>query len=242
FAAEPLVGDIPEAAKVDIQAHRAVWLQWVGGGSLRCAPLKPAYRDFLFTGGGDIPLQWHPKNRTHHGNHRPYRLPDEKGKPLLWLKPYPEQPSSEYLVAALDSRLGVYGVPGQQLVALHHAPMVLPDGTPTGQQITQSAVLISQHAGTKENSLHTILKEKPATLAQLDFTAFARTLIRVLLTNPEDDKGDDYFLVPLPGTDRYGLQRIDNERAFFPAEKLAPGARPSQAELLVKSVIYCLDW
>src|SRR5262249_32522421 len=133
-------------------------------------------------------------------------------------------------------------VPGQQLVAVHHATMVLPDGTPTGQQITQSAVLISQHAGTKKNNLHTILKTKPATLAQLDFTAFARTLIRVLLTNPEDDKGDDYFLVPLSGTDRYGLQRIDNERAFFPAEKLAPGARPSQPELLVKSVIYCLDW
>ncbi len=59
----------------------------------------------------------------------------------------------------------------------------------------------------------------------------------MLLTNPEDDKGDDYFLKSDP--EGLKLIRIDNERAFFTPEA-SEGILKTQ-KLQVKSIVYCLD-
>ena len=63
----------------------------------------------------------------------------------------------------------------------------------------------------------------------------------MLIIQPEDDKANDYFLVPDPDKPGYfRLVRIDNERAFFSPETIREGWFTS-AELNVKSIIFCLE-
>ena len=238
----PQVGDIPPSAQADIDAGLAVWLQWIENHRVVSAPLKPEYASALFDRRG-----WKPKPKDIAGNHAVYCL-GVGGKPRFWLKRYPEQPSTDYVVTALDRRLGIRGTPMQQLVAVRHAPAPFKaveqkekkGKNHPGSTISHSAVLVTAHVADAKADLHTVLEKKPSQLNQLDFLSFARTLVRVLLTNPEDDKGNDYFLVPLFGTDRLQLIRIDNERAFFPATHLTPGLLHHE-QLQVKSILYCLD-
>ncbi|HEV2524320.1 MAG TPA: hypothetical protein VGU44_04225, partial [Gammaproteobacteria bacterium] len=152
-----------------------------------------------------------------------YRITDvDETETLCWAKIYPEQPGIEWLMLHLDQRLGVYGIPCSTLVNIHH----------NGRN---AAVLLS--ADVPHPNLVETLKIAPQTLAHLDRAHFFKTLIRVLLTNPEDDKGDDYFLK----SEAEGLKliRIDNERAFFTPEA-SEGVLKIQ-KLQVKSIIYCLD-
>ena len=237
--------------KAEIKSGKTVWLQWVANGKILWAPLKRDYMKFLFDRKG----QWLPKEQKSRvplvdeknpsssseatqpgGNHRVYCL-QVQDKPHFWVKLYPEQPGTEYLVHALDQRLGVNGTPNQQLIAVHHRQLRMQAGIP----VTRSAVLLTQHVGTHEQTLSYVANHRPEELQSIDFLSFARTLLRVLLTNPEDDKGSDYFLVPIPGTDRYQLIRIDNERAFFPATKILSSRLTSKEELQIKSMLYCLD-
>lgn len=234
FAAEPQAS-LPPEAKTEIAEGKAIWVSWVEQGTIRWAPLRQECAKVVI----DAKQQrWQPQHNVH-GNHRLYAL--QTPSHPFWVKAYPEQPGTEYLVTALDRRLGVNGTPAQQLMALHHAPLRVPDGTPQGMQIQQSAILLSQHVADAKYTLHRRIKKEPQFLEKLDFLAFAKTLLRVLLTNPEDDKGSDYFLVPLPGRDKYQLIRIDNERAFLPVTHLTQSAWSSQEDLQVKSILYCLD-
>lgn len=67
-------------------------------------------------------------------------------------------------------------------------------------------------------------------------------MLRVLIILPEDDKANDYFLVPDPNKPGYFLLiRIDNERAFFSPEYIHEGWYKTHSELNVKSIIFCLE-
>jgi hypothetical protein len=239
---------LPAEAKVAIAEGKTIWVSWVDQETIRWAPLHPEIAAKLIDSKSRalaVPAdskhrtwQWQPKHNKA-GNHRLYRLQTPRTR--FWMKIYPEQPGTEYLVTALDRRLGINGTPPQQLLALHHAPLHMPDGTQEGMQIEQSAVLLTKHVAESEYNLHQVSKRNPQQLDQLDFVSFSKTLLRVLLTNPEDDKGDDYFLLPIADSNKYQLIRIDNERAFLPVTHLTNGWVGKREELQVKSILYCLD-
>ena len=80
---------------------------------------------------------------------------------------------------------------------------------------------------------------KPERVIKLSDDSFTQNLLRVLLTNPEDDQGDDYFLV-LQKDGKYKLWRIDNERVFYAPEEEQKGWISTNRFLQVKSILYCL--
>jgi hypothetical protein len=231
------VSTLPDVAKDDIATGKAVWVQWIENHQVLWAPLKPEHANVLLVSDAKS-TRWQPKPNAS-GNHHVYRL--KTGEGFFWVKRYPEQPGMGRLVGDLDNRFGVDCVPQQQEMVLHHAPVNVKDGTAAGMKITQSAIVVSEHAADQSQSLQTILEKQPQLLAKLDFISFIKMLLRVLLTNPEDDKANDYFVVRIPGTDLYVLIRIDNERAFLPVSYFSKGWILRQEELQVKSIVYCLD-
>ena len=92
-------------------------------------------------------------------------------------------------------------------------------------------------------SLSEVIEKHPERLSRIDKRSFTITLLRVLLTNPEDDKADDYFLEPFYKEDNnqpwYRLLRVDNERLFHAAETEAENKKNKKP--LVKSIIYLLN-
>jgi len=187
--------------------------------ALKHYALKPEIVLQLFATQGE----WQPKSRKVTGNHLVYSITDKNQTEILcWAKIYPEQPGIEWLMLHLDRRLGVYGIPCSTLVNLHH----------NGQN---TAVLLSAHV--PHPNLLTTLRTHPQMLSHLDRAHFFKTLMRVLLSNPEDDKGDDYFLEAKE--DGLKLIRIDNERAFFVSEFVSGVWQVHK--LQVKSILYCLD-
>jgi hypothetical protein len=143
-----------------------------------------------------------------------------------WVKLYPENPATETLIHAQDCRLnGGHGTPMSVLVRL-----TLPNGRPVAAQILEDA---------GDLSLESQLASGALDAAVIDGASFTQALLRTLLVNPEDDKGDDFRLVPIaPG--RYALRRIDNERAFFKvtSDGIFLGLGKS---LQVKSQLLCLE-
>jgi hypothetical protein len=182
--------------------------------------LHPTIARQLFKPNGE----WQDKDKQHGGNHRVYPIA-AGGKVLFWVKVYPEQPASEFLVTELDRRLGIGGTPHMELVKFQHGGK------------TSAAVLTAAINGI---DLQTVVDKTPDQLKRLSFAAFIRTLLRVLLTNPEDDKGDDYFLIP-QADGSCALVRIDNERAFFQPSSERQKLLFKSEHLLVKSIIYCLE-
>jgi hypothetical protein len=91
----------------------------------------------------------------------------------------------------------------------------------------------------------------PERLSAIDKASFTRQLLNVVITNPEDDKGEDYFLEPLSETShdthtastRYRLRRLDRERKFFQPDETQKTyiMLSSKKVLLVKTLIYCLN-
>jgi hypothetical protein len=203
------------SAEIPVSASNT--LSFIQGNTLKHYALKPEIISQLLTTQGE----WQPKDKKITGNHLVYRITDQT-ETLCWAKIYPEQPGIEWLMLHLDQRLGVYGIPASTLVNFHH----------NGQN---TAVLLSAHV--PYSNLLTILETMPQNLANLDHVHFFKTLMRVLLSNPEDDKGDDYFLDPQ--ADGLKLIRIDNERAFFAPESVEGVWRIRK--LQVKSILYCLD-
>jgi small GTP-binding protein len=92
-------------------------------------------------------------------------------------------------------------------------------------------------------SLSDVIEKYPERLGRIDKRSFTITLLRVLLTNPEDDKGDDYFLEPFykAGDNQpwYRLLRVDSERLFHAAETESEDKKKKKP--LVKSIIYLLN-
>lgn len=199
------IADAKEGVKVQLVENQQVVMQY----------LRPEIAEQFLNEG-----RLKPKDPRQAGNHRVY--PIRVGSDtVFWLKVFPEQPSTEGLVHYLDGVLGCFGTPQGQLLKIYTQ-----DGGGNGY-----AVYASSHS--MGESLEEVLKEQRyEQLEKLSSASWVSALLRVLLTNPEDDKGDDYFLVPA-ADGRYTLQRIDNERAFF-----QPFA---QKQLQVKSVLYCMD-
>ena len=79
---------------------------------------------------------------------------------------------------------------------------------------------------------------------EIGLKSLTQTLFRVLLTNPEDDKGDDYCVVQAKDQP-LSLVRIDSERSFYPIEEFKRGIWPFSSgkhTLIVKSIIYCMKF
>ncbi len=150
-------------------------------------------------------------------------------------KIYPELPGTEYQIVDLAWR-----VSGEEM--LPNWLVNLQDTRGYGSAIQFFPYL----PNTSENHLENILKIHSEYLTQLEPTCFSRLFLRVLVINPEDDKGDDYIVVPMTDAEGrlyYRIIRIDNERAFFPVDEKQSSSFFSAAKstLLVKSILYCLN-
>lgn len=182
--------------------------------------LKPKVAEKLFDSQG----QWRPKDEKVSGRHKVF--PVEIDNQHFWIKAYPELPAMEWIVHQLDRRLGIFGTPRFEVVKFHH-----------GNQT--SCALVSEHI--IGSTLRSVIKNEPEMLEKLEFVSFARTLLRVLLINPEDDKDDDYILETQPNGQLH-LKRIDNERAFFePLVEEDGSFLFKKTTLQVKSIVYCLE-
>ena len=201
-----LVTDKPSTpSKTKPQLWR-LYLTKTGEWECKAHILRPEIVEQLFKENGE----WLDRDLKYPGRHRVYPIILRKGEPpKFWVKIYPEQPALDYLVTELDRRLGIEGTPTFELVKFEHGGR------------TSAAVLTSAVQG---DSLQKLLNENPADLQKkLSLSTFVQVLLRVLLTNPEDDKGDDYFL-----TKDGELIRIDNERAFCLPSILASSKKNSR--------------
>jgi HEAT repeat protein len=151
---------------------------------------------------------------------------------IFWFKFTPEQSGTEYAVNRLARHIGDQGTPMTQVIKICH-----------GTQSEGIAVQVAPHI--EGLTLEEILQTHPQRVLQLEPRSFTETLLRVLLTNPEDDKGDDYFLIH-DGTNQntnnqetFRLKRIDNERAFYDPTETKGMLKKNEA-LQVKSMLYCL--
>ena len=207
----PKTHQSPTSSKTEPQLLR-LYPTETDGWEVKAHTLRSEIADQLFKKNGE----WRDKDSKYPGHHRVYPIVLREGKPpKFWVKIYPEQPALEYLVTELDRRLGIEGTPTFELVKFEHG----------GQ--TSAAVLTS--AVVEPEPLHTLLGKTPDDLQKkLSPSTFVRVLLRVLLTNPEDDKGEDYFLTGdfLKGDGK--LIRIDNERAFFPPSILDSSKKNSR--------------
>lgn len=231
FAQDPQ-SSLPESAKIEIANGKVVWVEWIEQHQSLWAPLKPKYAEAMLDQNKQ---RWQPKTRAR-DRHKIYHWNTREQR--FSVKIYPEQPGTEYLVMNVDRRLSNHGTAQQQLMAVHHAPLRVRNGTRKGMTIQQSAILVSEHI-TEEQNLHTILKHQPELLEKLDFLSFAKTLLRVLLISPQDDNGNDYFLVPLTDSDRYQLIRINNEHIFLPITTI--DSQKNKKKLPTKNILYCFD-
>ena len=99
-------------------------------------------------------------------------------------------------------------------------------------------------------NFHTLLrlaesgdKGAQAKLAALDVPALWEMILTAMLINPEDDKPDNYIVMPVNTPDglRYRLVCVDNDHAFV-EPLLAKGPAGGQnRKLQVKCILYCLD-
>ena len=137
----------------------------------------------------------------------------------------PEQPGIEYAINLLARLIGdPHGTLMTTLIKLH--------------QKDKPGIAVQVMPEVKGKSLDEILKNNPEKLNHISKASYTQTLLRTLLINPEDDKEDDYFLVPIPETNQYRLVRIDNERGFYAVSK---ANRIGRETLHVKSIVYCFD-
>lgn len=185
---------------------------------------------------GSRPSRLQDKPKSQGGRHTV--LPVTVNGKKFWAKVRPEQPGTEQGILELDYLLtGGGSIPEEvmSILWLSNKPI---------------AIWWSEDVGDHAEVLATFRKDpfelrftNPPHVAALNLDSFHSHLLRVLLTNPEDDKGDDYFLVPNGFTDppTWNLKRIDNERAYFTAEDTQPGYLGVNKSLQVKSLLYCLD-
>jgi HEAT repeat protein len=184
--------------------------------------LQDAVRDQLFEKNGQ------PKAKPNNQRGRHVVLKVIHQGQIFWFKFTPEQSGTEYAVNRLARHIGDQGTPMTQVIKICH-----------GTQSEGIAVQVAPHV--EGLTLEETLQKYPERLLQLDPSSFAETLLRVLLTNPEDDKGDDYFLSPNEAKkESFRLKRIDNERAFYDPTEMKGMLKKNEA-LQVKSMLYCLQ-
>lgn len=150
----------------------------------------------------------------------------------VWFKLLPEQPAMSLAVNELVWRIAGEGVPDSSLLT-----WVLPNGN-------RIVVEVIDHV--EGENLFKVLQGRNANeqLSAISKASFTGHLLRVLLTHPEDDKEDDYFLVPASSINResgarFDLRRIDTERAFFPVDAATGWFGTKQ--LQIKSILCCFE-
>jgi hypothetical protein len=202
--------------------------------------IRPALQDQLFEKNAEG--KWSFKPRTNiNGRHAVYNVSltqDKSERPHSWIKYLPEQSGMEFSIRCFAERLGLGGViPG--IVG-----NIRLNGVDTGQAVWISPDISWQTNEVKHSDIQTlahVIKHDIAKLKKINKASFTRAMLRVLTTNPEDDDGHDYWLVPTENQD-YEIVRIDNERAFFAIEKVESSGRLiAQTVLQVKSALYCLS-
>ena len=165
----------------------------------------------------------------------------------FFLKYFPEQPGMEAGIHELDCRMfgGDETVP---IALLELSPLVLDKHSIRLVAAISPAVDVAGHV-----RLHKVLGDHELLSKRIDSASFTRTLLRALITNPEDDKPDDYFLVPMNDGDndekagsspssltRYRIVRIDNERVLFDASHTSKRKWRSRAVPHVRSVMFMI--
>jgi ankyrin repeat protein len=192
--------------------------------------------------------EWQKKPKGQGGRH--LVLPVEIDGKKFWAKIRPEQPGTEQAILELDYLLSGGGSIPEGVASIlwvKGKPIAVWWSEDVGEH-AEVLVKIKEDAeertgiiaGIKRGlSWNTPILEftNPQHSAKINLESFHAHLLRVLLTNPEDDKGDDYFLVP-NDEDAWNLRRIDNERAYFKPEDSGVFKKNS---LQVKSLLYCLD-
>ncbi|MBY0376950.1 MAG: hypothetical protein K2Q33_00100, partial [Gammaproteobacteria bacterium] len=170
------------------------------------------------------------------------------------LKLFPENPGMEYFITQLQYTLGGDELPDVWLWRIYTA--FYPDGI--------AALLMEDVRGlryTPEDkvlmlNLSQIREKNPGILFAIDEDSFTRHFLRVTLTTPEDDKPNDYYVIPGNRKDaalrgRYILHRVDNERSLYVSELFEHktsllgqgGYNPDKVDrvLKLKTVIYCME-
>ena len=169
------------------------------------------------------------------------------------LKIFPENPGMEYTMTLLDYGLGGDELPDVWLWRIYTS--LYPDGI--------AALLMEDLRGLKHTpkeselmrNLSQVKIENPGALFAINTESFTRHFLRVLLSMPEDDKPNDYYLRPanLKSNLLFGflLYRVDNERSMYVSELFehSPSfldggvCNPEKADsvLKVKTVIYCME-
>lgn len=240
FTTPPIPISSPEKRLPETKsAYPSVTLSFVLNGQVVIGNLHPAVVKQLLDDQQPANGKWRAKAKGISGRHHLLRvvLPktEAQSEQVVWFKLNPEQPGTEYLVQQIDQRLGSFATPPQQLAKI------------TVGNKPSMPVLISQEVAPPtldfktDQNLAQVLVHHPERLAVISPLSFVSTLLRVLIIQPEDDKPNDYFLLPDPDKPGYYLLvRIDNERAFFSPEHIASGLR-TKRELNVKTIIFCLE-
>lgn len=200
----------------------------------RAYTLHKRVYDQLFVDGI---LKTRPHSQTD-GRHNAY--PVLMNKKLFYWKFSPEQPATESLDEELTSLLTGELSP-QTLIS----KLICYDEN--GDPTTEIVQIVDGVSGIKLDQQGII--KHPDKLNVIDKASFTRHFIRVLISNPEDDKSDDYFLVELATisqdsvSHRYILRRIDRERMYYKSDETVRQLfiLSEKKYVLVKSFLFCLN-
>ena len=156
-----------------------------------------------------------------------------QGSHCLHAKENPELPGMEYAVGTLRRQLIGHGAPYTELFKCQTAqgevyPLQLAKTVPGENFHTLLRLAESGDKGAQEK------------LAALDIPALWEMILTAMLINPEDDKPDNYIVMPVTTPDglRYRLVCVDNDHAFV-EPLLAKGPAGGQnRKLQVKCILY----
>ncbi|ASQ46765.1 hypothetical protein [Legionella clemsonensis] len=156
---------------------------------------------------------------------------------VFW-KLSPEQPAAEALDEELTWLLTGEAHPNTLVLK------VIRKEVTTGKLQTEIVQLVEGVTGITLSAQD--IKQHAAMLGQIDKASFTRHFLSVLISNPEDDNGCDYFLTHAPGgntTQSLSLKRIDRERKYYQPDETQKTyiGFSSKKILLVKSILYCLN-
>lgn len=228
----------PETKSTSI-AFPPVLLRYAEHGEIRQGELSDVIVQQLLDDKYPARGQWRPKAKGVGGRHHVLRvvIPASKksSEMVIWFKFNPEQPGAEHLAQRIDQCLGGFATPSQQLV------QIIIGNQPPIPVLLSLEVAPPTPEPKDDANLAQVLMHRPDILEKLSPYSFVSTLLRVLALQPEDDKSNDYFLVPDPDKPGfYRLVHIDNERLFFTPLQAGKGWF-AKAELNVKTIIFCLQ-
>ena len=181
--------------------------------------LKKCYREQIFDDRGFFKADLH--QQTVPTVHSVFSIKDNH-EIKIWEKFCPENAAYELLAWEISWILGRGGIPPSLAVNLTIGDRSI-------------AILLSQHVMGER-----LIEERTVnTLKNLSQVSFTESLIRALLTKPEDDKPEDYFVCKM-GREII-LTRIDNERLFCKTIDKTKMSWILDDTVNLKSVLFFLD-